>query len=343
MIKSILLKNFQSHKNTLLELSKGLNIIWGKSDHGKSSIIRGLKWVVTNRPLGDSFRRHNTKSTSVQIEKEKTTVLRTKGGKKNQYKIDKGKPHKALGSKVPEDVSEALCITEANIQAQHETYFMVHLTPGQRSKKLNEVAGLEIMDKTIKVANAEIRSLNADVKAERSARDGFKEGAESLSWVPSADSFLSKLEKYKEELDRLTSKFALVSNIIASLQELTVLKSGFFSSKFTDNLSDLIDQRNKIEKNKRKLSKIKQIIRRYDDLQKQLNGIRVINIGALKKQHISLSSERDRFADIRELIEAVEYKKIEHTHVNKEIKKTDKEINRKLKKLGVCPTCKRSI
>ena len=45
MIKSIELTNFESHKHSEFVFSPYINIITGQSNHGKSSIIRGLYWI----------------------------------------------------------------------------------------------------------------------------------------------------------------------------------------------------------------------------------------------------------------------------------------------------------
>ena len=52
MIKRIKIENIQSHKETELELSSGINAIVGSSNNGKSAILRAFYWLVYNRPLG---------------------------------------------------------------------------------------------------------------------------------------------------------------------------------------------------------------------------------------------------------------------------------------------------
>ena len=46
MIKKIIMKNFESHENSEIEFSGGLNLIIGQSNQGKSSIVRALALVV---------------------------------------------------------------------------------------------------------------------------------------------------------------------------------------------------------------------------------------------------------------------------------------------------------
>ena len=45
MLKKLILKNFQSHSDSELEFDKGINVICGNSDSGKSSIIRSFIWA----------------------------------------------------------------------------------------------------------------------------------------------------------------------------------------------------------------------------------------------------------------------------------------------------------
>ena len=48
MIKSLHIQNFQSHKKTTLKFHKGINVVIGQSDSGKSAIIRALNWTINN-------------------------------------------------------------------------------------------------------------------------------------------------------------------------------------------------------------------------------------------------------------------------------------------------------
>ena len=114
-ISKILIENYQKHSKTILNLSKGLNVFWGESDQGKSSIIRSIKWAICNKPLGDEFRKHNTNRTSVSVRKGNNIVRRRKSQKINDYIVNSEKPYKAIRSSVPEDVSSALNLPDSTI------------------------------------------------------------------------------------------------------------------------------------------------------------------------------------------------------------------------------------
>ena len=83
MIDSITLKNFQSHINTKLVFSKGINVIVGRSNSGKTACLRGINLVNSNRPLGTDFIHHGAKESEITIEKtqngKQLSVTRIRG------------------------------------------------------------------------------------------------------------------------------------------------------------------------------------------------------------------------------------------------------------------------
>ena len=112
MIKSIELKNIQSHENTRLVFDKGINVIVGSSNNGKSAILRGLYWVRYNRPLGiDTLASHwalNDKGDlksemAVTVENDFGAVTRKRTKNDNQYIVN-GKVLDVVKSDVPADV-----------------------------------------------------------------------------------------------------------------------------------------------------------------------------------------------------------------------------------------------
>ena len=82
-MKSIKLKNYQGHKDSSLELHPGVNIITGTSDKGKSSIMRSIEWVRTNRPLGTEMIREldgeQVQDVLTELQKNGTEVIYCQG------------------------------------------------------------------------------------------------------------------------------------------------------------------------------------------------------------------------------------------------------------------------
>ena len=84
-IKNLRIINFQSHKNTTMNFSNGLNVIVGESDVGKTAIIRALKWVLFNEPKGASFINRDSDECIVEINYSDGISLIRKRNKKIFY------------------------------------------------------------------------------------------------------------------------------------------------------------------------------------------------------------------------------------------------------------------
>lgn len=149
MIKSLALNNFQSHAKSILEFSSGVNVILGDTDSGKTSILRAINWVVSNRPRGDAFVSTGKKSCSVKIYTNNGSVERQKKSSFNGYRIKSQKDERSfteVGSSVPPEVLPVLCLSEINNQSQLSSHFLVGMPAGYISKALSELLGFEFAD-----------------------------------------------------------------------------------------------------------------------------------------------------------------------------------------------------
>lgn len=207
MIKSIQLSNFQSHKDTKLDFDPGVNILCGASDSGKTAILRALKWVTTNRPSGDAFRSNWGGDTEVVIESnDKKLISRRKGKGINEYRLHYSDDDKhnqttefaAMGTDVPESVTEVLNINPLSVQNQMDAPFLLSASPGEVARALNEVADLEKIDTTLFNANRMIRENKASLLAK--GQEAVQLQSELIQYA-NVDGQLKQVERVKE-LDR---------------------------------------------------------------------------------------------------------------------------------------------
>src|SRR5512133_726261 len=149
MIKSLAILNFQSHEKSKLDFSPGVNVIVGSSDSGKTAIIRALRWIIWNRPSGDSIRSNWGGATNVLLETEEGIIRRAKD-KTDQYelKLQGGKDlvFKAFGTSVPQEIADFLNINEINLQGQLDAPFLLSESPGAVALHFNKVARLDKID-----------------------------------------------------------------------------------------------------------------------------------------------------------------------------------------------------
>lgn len=228
MISKIKLNWFQSHKRTEISLSKGVNIITGASDAGKSSIIRALIWAFYNRPLGDSVVNWNTQErdkTKVSVLFEDGELLKERHKGKSKYKVGDVELE-ALKQEVPDEVEKLTNLSDCNIQTQHEPYFLLNESSGEVARKLNEIVGLDIIDTIFRNIDKRIRSTSSDIQSVQTEIENTEKHLDSLkdadalfekaTLLKSKFFDLSKSEKRIEKCNEVCSKIRSISDQIES-------------------------------------------------------------------------------------------------------------------------------
>src|SRR3972149_6012740 len=84
MLKSLRVKNFQSHRDSLIKFSPGVNVLVGDPQNGKTAILRALNLVRTNRPSGFRFHSHFAKDGNTEI------IIETDSGEVDFLKNETG-------------------------------------------------------------------------------------------------------------------------------------------------------------------------------------------------------------------------------------------------------------
>ena len=197
MIKSLEIQNFQSHEKSNLEFDPGVNIIIGPSDSGKTAIIRALRWLKDNRPSGSSMRSNWGGKTSVEIFTDDTHIVRSKD-KEEEYIL--GDTHfKAFKTDVPEEIQQALNMSDINLQRQLDQPFLLSETPGAVALHFNKVARLDKIDTGLQNVNSWIRELTADLKYKGEQKETFEEDLKQFE-------HLEKFEVDVEVLEDLDKK-----------------------------------------------------------------------------------------------------------------------------------------
>ena len=316
MIKRIELKNFQSHKKSALDFHPGVNIIVGTSDSGKTAIIRSLKWVRENRPLGDEFCSHWGGETSVNIVLDDKTVLRTKSKTVNSYEIGnisdaEYQKFKAFGTDVPDQVQDLLNMSDINIQSQLEPHFLLTKSPGEVAGHFNKIARLDDIDFCIKNIQKQITLIENQVKHDKSLQEKRTEQLKTFDYLSMMEVDVEVLEQMESDLTRKNNaKTRLSAHIqkIESTQEKinqfkTVLSIEKEVSDILVLLSDQTGVRTKLDRLSVVLTRIVKV-RNTIDWKKELiedeslvNGI--LDSISLKKE---INTKKEKLTSIGVLI-----------------------------------------
>lgn len=239
----ITLKNFQSHKDTTIELLDGITAIVGSTDNGKSSIIRAFEWVRTNRPTGVNFIRKKTKEAIVSID----AVIHKRTATVNSYKIGK-KTYKALRCAVPEEVQKHLNIGDANIQTQHRSIFLLTDSPGKVAQKLSKLVDLEKPIQALKAIAARKREIATDIKSTEISLKETKQTLFELRIIGQANKDFIVIEQKRALIQKLkqthTSLCAVLKNINKAQKQLNKIPNtdGLKPAKHIKALYQEIDE-----------------------------------------------------------------------------------------------------
>jgi len=220
MIRTIEINNFQSHSNTVLELSAGVNVIKGRSHSGKSSIVRALNWALLNNLSGDyfvSWFASKKETTSVGIEfDDNSYIIRKRDSKVNGYELP-NTDLAAIRTDLPDEVKAITQMGTINIQDQDEQYFMLKETPGKVAKELNSLVGLDIIDQTLSRLNRLENENNSKLKFLEKDSKEIETGIKELDYVDDLEARVEKIEelwkKYGHILKQKTELVLLAKDI----------------------------------------------------------------------------------------------------------------------------------
>lgn len=215
-LKRISLHNFQSHEDTTLDLSSGVNIIVGPSDVGKTSVIRALRWLYYNQPRGSSFIRMGTSDCWVEVETEDQIIVRryrNEATRKNGYLLmlpgQEPLIYEKHGSTIPEEIKLALGVEEViidqdvvinlNLAYQLEGAFLLE-TPGTtRAKAIGKLGDAHIVDAAQREIQKDLRAVSQEIDQKKKQ---LKEEESSLS----AYAYLSDWKIALQELNDLFAR-----------------------------------------------------------------------------------------------------------------------------------------
>jgi len=278
MIKEISIQNFQSHKQTTISFVDGLNVITGSSDSGKSSVLRALLWVVNNRPSGDSIKNWSSSPKDVvhvQLVADNFLINKSRfnGKSSYNYKNEEGDSlyYDAIKTDVPEEISNALDLSEFNIQTQHQPYFLLNDSGGEIAKKLNDLVGLSVIDNLFKNLNSSITRTDRELQRVESSIKETEESINSLSYLDDVAGDIDSLTLLVKEYEELMESIFVINSSLEAYD--SVEKEVKTYKKFLDAedsikilLDMIVKQYNELKEN---ALSIESSIERYSSVEEE--------------------------------------------------------------------------
>lgn len=221
MFTKVELRNFQSHEKTVFEFDKGVNAIIGPSDSGKTAILRAVRWVIWNRPLGDAFRSDWGGDTSVTVQVPDNTIVRWKHDKEHGYTVN-GTKLTAIKTDVPEEVTKILNIDTINLQQQFDRPFLLDDSAGEVASHFNRIAHLDVIGTTMKTLASWQRQLNLRGLVHL---DKIKECTSEISkfdFLPDMEEQIKKAEQFQIKMETLDSDVVALSKLVSELEDIAL-------------------------------------------------------------------------------------------------------------------------
>lgn len=212
MIGTLSIKGFQSHEETFLLLSPGLNAIVGETDCGKSAILRACVWGRWNRPLGTSFVRNGETDCEVAFRvkqgDEWLWVIRERSGKANGYRI--GNRSRGIadfplaGRDVPQEVVDLLGLDPISVQRQFDLPYLLFSTPGQAAREINQYTHLDKGDELTSAIAKDISQLQSGAQEKKAELGQVEEEIAAFEWLAPCGRAVDSLERAAKEAIRVS-------------------------------------------------------------------------------------------------------------------------------------------
>lgn len=215
MLKSLRLLNFQAHTKLTLDLGPLVTCLVGRSDVGKSSVLRALRWLCCNQPSGVEFIRHGEDRCMVVLELDNHIVKRKRQTPSHNTFVLDGRVFKAFGQGVPSEIVKLLDLSPVFYQSQLESPFWLTLPAPQVSRELNAIVNLGTIDDALHNAASHTRKAKTTLEVTEERLATAKQEVESLGYVDELDKDLQQLELYESKVSENRQKQALAASILS--------------------------------------------------------------------------------------------------------------------------------
>ena len=238
MLTRLNIQNFQSHKLTNLRLSPNLNIIVGTSNCGKTAVIRALRWLVNNRPLGKSFiRKHSKRGCRVSVVTDGHAVARVRSDTENEYRVDDEKLE-AVGSDVPGQVLSALPLSDINWSNQLDPCYLLLDPPGRIAEVVSDAVHLQSATSAASRLASWAREAARSATALQDRIAGLRPRLERLAPLERYKALLEAAEALEQAV---AATSALVGRLRQSLGQAVAIEQQLKAITIPVNLPRLID------------------------------------------------------------------------------------------------------
>lgn len=280
-IKKILLKNFQSHKDSVIECHEGLNVFVGESRNGKTAIQRALDFVFegTKKNPRNYIKKGETECSVTLVLSnglEITRFIQGKRGGKNGYKIfdaNTGETQEG-NTKMISVVQQLLgfvplAIDDSknvglNFLRQDDSWFFISrsMSAFDRAKVIGSFYGTQYADAAAKEYDSDAKKVVIELKQVESQLEQTEEQLIDFYYLETLSERIKEIEKKKEALEGLIKRYERIKELYKQQLE---IKVAIERNEYIEAQANLLlsEQSDLVVELKDKLSRYKQIVENY--------------------------------------------------------------------------------
>lgn len=372
------IENFQSLKDVNLSLVQGINIITGRTNQGKSAIIRAIDAAIFNNGSDEQIKTGES-SFKIRLNNQKHNLVFQRNNnvqnEKTTYIFDNGEPQKKVGKTQLPEVIKNFNITEVNLKNntkiklnfwnQNDKPFLMDKSSQQlyefftisSCQKYFEV--LKKMDADIKENNKQIQNINNDIdllKANNlqkqqlleSNKDYRKTYDKINAWKQQNNNFII----YQQKLENFKKISIILSKKQQQLQKINNVLNALNFAKVNANLQNLINQNSILEQTYFLHKNINNIHNKIQNFTNKVNSIneKLQNlVNFINKNNNSLKSceilqqklflLNDKMQLLKAKNDIIDSKKYLLYNTNKSVEETQLQFKQLKQKIGFCPYC----
>lgn len=348
MITKVRLKNFQVHKNRVLEFTEGVNIIRGSSDAGKSAIIRAMIACITGKDFNSAYQTWGTNGPmEVTIEIDGHVITRGRDAKSNYYILD-GKKFAALRGECPKEISKIFNIGVDQLNSQYESFYLLSETAGGVAKKIQAVCDLDSIARISKVSTKAVSDATTEERIIERKLSELEPRLQKLDDVVILRRRYQRLVERGEYLQEQESTLSSYEKLKAGYEKLEDYKNSARAAILRPEFNECAALDASIKKHRSEFEQLLTLRKNIDRISEKIK-----KAGTIASVFSELSAMKNDAEQSMQMLMLIEKKlgnferlKIKYANVKRNLIKSRKELSEVLserdelfKEIKVCPLC----
>jgi exonuclease SbcC len=249
------IENFQSHENTVIDLSPGVTVLVGESDRGKSAVIRALRWLVLGEPKGAGFVRAGETRCKVRLDYDTGDyVERIKSPRDNVY-LCNDSAYRGFGNTPPLEIQEITGVAKsdvagepvcANIAGQHDPPFLLGMPNTAKAQIIGTLGGADVFDAALRGTMTDATRARRDAARLEEEIGALNIEIVGLAWVEelraAIDETASAMEQVAQDTSRRDKIAALLTELITTCDSEDELSQILIAAQGGETAAALVEE-----------------------------------------------------------------------------------------------------